>query len=312
VEPADEAEARAGAYVLLAELVASGPVPALRDAIAVSPLLADALQGYPSLDEAAADHQHAFGFCVPPVEGAFLDPEGRAGATRADAILATYARVGYVPDLRAEAAEHLATELRALGVLAGVEAGALRSASDSEVDACRDHARALLDEHLLRWLPELARAVERTGRAWPRALTTQILELLCLDRERLGGEAAPWRLEGEPLDLADPATDLRAIARYLTTPARCGVFLGKQDIARLARRAEVPRGFGGRALEMQHLLRGAARFEVWGELLADVEALLERATDPVLERAAAPWNERARETARLLASMRDADASESP
>ncbi len=311
-EQASRAEARGRGYVLLADLLSRGPVPALVEPARASEVLAAALDETGDLEEAAADHQHVFGFIVPPFEGAFLDPRGEVGSTRSAAVQERYAAFGYEARGGGDGPEHLATELRALGVLGGAEADAAADGRAEIVTHLRDLQRGWLDDHVLRWFPVLASAARRSGRRWPSALLDQIADLLALHREELGGAPQPEPLPGDPLDLEDPDTDLRTIARFLSTPARAGLFLGKDDLARVGRAFELPRGFGPRHLLAQNLLRSAIRFE---RLPEATEALAAIAGDWLgeIDRSPfadhlAPWAARATATRDVLRDIGEAGA----
>ncbi|MCA9717368.1 MAG: molecular chaperone TorD family protein, partial [Myxococcales bacterium] len=302
----DEAEARGRAYVLLAELLARGPTAELMGPASASPALAAAIAGR-ELDELAADHQHVFGFSVPPLEGLFLDADAGAGGESAARVRETYAAIGYRVDPTQDEPEHLATELRALAVLSGAEADALEDDKRVVVAELRRLQARLLDAHLLRWLPIFSAAARRVGRPFPSALVRQIEQLVRMHRDALGDADArePGPALGETLDLDDPELDLRDIARFLTTPARAGVFLGRGDIARVGRAFRLPRGFGGRALMMQHLLRAAARFDTLAELTAALVAIVDESDAQLRSWGACadPWRARASATREALARL---------
>ncbi len=297
------AHARSGAYLLLADLLAEGPRPELLRAAEASSLLAPVARA--DLDELAADHQHVFGFCAPPLEGLLLDPEGNAGGLGAERVAETYTTLGYEPDPTREEPEHLATQLRALALLCGAEADALEDGRAPLAAAMRDQQRHLLDAHLLRWVPLFVATVQRIGRPFPTALVTQLDVSLRHHRDGLGAVEPPtWQL-AEPLDLDDPEVGLREIARYLTTPARAGVFLSRHDLTELGRALRLPRGFGGRTRMMHQLLTAAARFDGLGALAASMEALVARSDAAIAPWgvAVAPWRARSRQTGVLLARL---------
>ncbi len=297
------AHARSGAYLLLAELLAEGPRGELLEAAVASPLLAPVLRCDP--DELAADHHHVFGFCVAPLEGLFLDPEGNAGGLQAERVHETFAAIGYRPDPTKEEPEHLATELRALALLCGAEADAVEDGHCGVAATMRALQRQLLDGHLLRWLPLFVASVRRVERPFPSALAAQIEALVRHHRDALGRADTPtWSL-GDPLDLDDPNVGLREIAAYLTTPARAGILLSRHDIARIGRAFRLPRGFGGRARMMQQLLTAAARFDALGDVAAALGEIVEAndaaiaAWGPVV----APWHAQARETLTVVSRL---------
>lgn len=273
-----EAQARGAAYLLLADLLARGPVEDLLDATRTSDVLASALDAYPTLDDAHADHQDAFGFNVPPLMGAFLDPEGHAGGESASRVAQTYAAIGYAFDPRKEEPEHLSTVLRALGVLAGAEADAMEDDEERIVAETRRLQAEVLRDHVLPWLPLFVGAVERLETTWPRALVHVLESLVELHRTHVMHylrDEEPWVLEAPAIDLDDRQTDLRAIAHALAVPARCGIWLSKDDLKRVGRAHRLPSGFASRALMIQNLLRSAIRFEALDELVDDLIAILD-------------------------------------
>jgi TorA maturation chaperone TorD len=274
---ADIARGRGRAYALLAELVARGPTELTLEPARASEAIARALDAYPSLDEAAADHQFVFGLSVPPYEGAFLDPRGDVGGPLNDRLRDAYAALGVANDPRGEGAEHLATQLRALGFASASEAELLRSGRDADVAALERRVRDFLDRHLLRWLPSFAAAVRGSGRPLPMGIIDQIVDVVVGHRSELGesrDEELSLDLEGEPLDLDDESVGVREIAAALAVPARVGLLLGRDDIARVGRRHRVPRGFGERRTLMHNLLRSAVSLAALPEVVRELRALL--------------------------------------
>lgn len=312
---ADAAQARGLAYGLLADLLARGLTADNGEAARTSAPLRAALRTYPAgdLDAVAVEHQHAFGWAAPPFEGAYLDPERIIGGAATDALWATFSAAGFRPDVRSEDVEHLSTALRCLAFLSGAESDALEDEHAGAVERVRALSRALLDEHLLRWVPIFAQAVRRLERAFPTALVEQIESLLLLHRAALGGRPRSFSLPAAPPLLEDEGTGLREIGEHLATPATSGVMLSREDVARLGRGARVPRGFGDRTQLLVNLLRSAARFEALEPLLDalddEIAAQIEALEGPRYADVApltAPWRERADATRRLLREVRRA------
>ena len=187
-EDAAEAEARARAYDLLADLVSRGPRGPSLEAARMSPLLGEGLAAYPGPgpEGAAADHERVFGMEVFPREGWFLDPEGRAGGDATASLLDLFHRVGCTPSPGGDGPEHRAAALRALSHLSEAESDALADGFPAESERIRSLSRELLDGHLLRWLPLLCVTVRRCGRPFPSALACQVEDLVLLHREDLG------------------------------------------------------------------------------------------------------------------------------
>lgn len=63
--------------------------------------------------------------------------------------------------------DHISTELELASLLAGAEADAWQSGAEREAIGRRSHRLALLEDHLLRWLPDLARLVDRPSTPAP-------------------------------------------------------------------------------------------------------------------------------------------------
>ena len=287
------------AYELLAELISRGLSPETREAALMSPSIAAAIAGYASEDAIAADHQHVFGFAVHPYEGAFLDPDGAAGASRADALAESYRRIGYRVDPRGDDAEHLATELRALAFLCAAEADARDDGLPEVAARMRRLQRDFLATHLARWLPPFAGAVLRCARPFPAALVAQLTALVDLHDQMGDGELLDQMTPRPPFDLSpvpdvvgDEGSGLAEIARFLTTPARSGIFLSRDDIAAIARSARVPRGFGERSVMLENALRAAAHLDELQAVLENLTHLLARARADAPE----PWRTRLGET----------------
>jgi TorA maturation chaperone TorD len=315
---ADIARGRGRAYALLAELVSRGPTEATLEPMRASESLARALDSYPgqSLDEAAADHQFVFGLSVPPHEGAFLDPRGEVGGPLTDRLRDAYAELGVAHDPRGEGAEHLATQLRALGFASASQAKALDEGREADADELGARMRTFLDRHLLRWLPSFAATVRGGQRALPSAMVAQIVDVVLDHRSELGPAAEldlDFALEGEPLDLDDDSVGVREIAAALSVPSRVGLALSRDDIASVGRRHRVPRGFGERRTLIHNLLRSAvslgalpATLEEIRHALAsrrDALSALQAADVPGLARLTAPWLERIEQTDTALARL---------
>jgi hypothetical protein len=83
---------------------------------------------------------------------------------------------------------------------------------------------------------------------------------------------APTPMPTDPL--ADERTGLRQIAEHLLTPVASGLFLARDDLARLGRAHELPRGFGSRVIQLDNLLRSAVEHQQLGVLLNSLDALL--------------------------------------
>jgi hypothetical protein len=105
-----------------------------------------------------------------------------------------------------------------------------------------------------------------------------------------------------PPALDDPKTDLRAMAEFLCQTNASGVFLSSPVIERIARAADVPRGFGDRRLILNELLRTSARYD----RSAHVFEALAQVVQGHLETADRIWRPRLEATDAWLEAARSA------
>lgn len=259
------------------------------------PELADLLQRPFDADRAAAEHHRLFGLEVHPYASVFLEPDARVGGNTTDAVARLGASAGWVPSGTGTEVDHVAEELALAGHLTR-------------------HGRAdlllrLFGEHVLWWLPSFAHAAIRHADAfWARVLTLTLAVVtdhatdlgVGRDEGRTGrGDPSP---EPPPALVEDPRSpwdgdaDLKALATWLTSPVRSGVYLALADIRDLGRAHDLPGGFGSRVLVLENLLRSAVHYESLGGV-ADGLAELGRGTAVFLQwevsgRFSAPWTAR--------------------
>lgn len=250
--------ARARLFRLFARVVADGLDPSLKMEIAAFPELAFAVDDGRSPDDEAADYQDLFGFRVPPYAGVFLNADGHVGGPAADAALGAREAAGMDRIRQDLGPDHLAAELSFLAHCAE--------------RVLADAAGRFLDLHALAWLPSLVAAVRREPYPAYSGLL-QILEEAVLDyRAAIGGPAAPLPDWPEPdAVLDDPRTGVREIARFLASPARSGMHVGRGDVTRLGRESSAPTGFGGRTLMLANLLRSAAEYDRLGAVMSALD-----------------------------------------
>jgi hypothetical protein len=142
-----------------------------------------------------------------------------------------------------------------------------------------DYQRRFLDTHLLRWLPPLVLAIKQQGDPFFSALADLTLELSASHWTEIWDESQPHA--GAPF--ASPQRDppralgsdeaLRGLANYLLTPVYSGFYLSRDDIGRLAREHELPRGFGRRHGMLMNLLRSAMTYESLEAILESIALL---------------------------------------
>jgi len=274
--PGVSAAARSLGYAILAELIGDGVSEENLDRARLSPRLQAIVDGT-DLERLAADHFHVFGMMAPPFEGLLVDPDAQVGNEATDALRGTLAALG-IELSPADEPEHLSTQLRILAALC-----------DHPVAAAR-----FIDNHVLPWLLPYEAAVRRCDRPLPTALIAETLDLLFNHRGSIPAHAvAPIPSPAGAEDVTDvykldhPETDLRTIATVLSRPAFSGILLTKHDITAISRSVNVPRGFGSRALMVQHLLRNAAQLDTLSAVLAALDDIARDQTDAVTRRIAA-------------------------
>ncbi len=289
------------AYTFLSDILDDGPSANNLAHARASDSLAAAIDGTAAghheqslLETLQADHHHVFGYCVVPYEGVYLRASMTIG--HSPELVHLYTAAGFDPGIHEP--EHLATCLRALAHLSIPSVG-------------QQTLQLQLIDRLLLWVPMWRHAVLRVQRPFATALATLITELLHLHRESLSTlpDTTPKPLAGAPtLDLDNPATGIGDIADFLLTPLATGVFLSRHDLTGLARRLQLPCGFGGRAVLLRNLLRSAARFGRLTQVLDDLTHLWTHARDQVAVNS--PWHPRIRQTLMLLQRIRTAGLTE--
>lgn len=292
--PLDEAraaQARSLAYDLFARLLLKGPSSELMASMEAIPELLQALartddSGEVDYERAAAEHFHLFGFNVFPYQSMFLDTDGRLGGPQSEQALSYYRQAGFNLSPRTpagrfaagESPDHAGLELAFLSFLSGAEADALQDGERLHVLRIRDLQRGFLDLHLLPWLPALVQAIGQQGSPFYTTLAGLSLELVFEHRAALGDGLPVGRpafaLPHPPALLEDEKTGLKDIAAYLLTPAYSGLYLSREDIARLGRGRNLPRGFGARLQMLSNLLRSAVAYDLLPNLLEDISSLV--------------------------------------
>ena len=314
------AQARSRAYHLLSQLWLNGLTPALYEHVRSIPALAAAVQEsavQPALsrtpswapfdaDSAAAMHQHLFGFSLFPIQSLFLARDGLVGGDESNRVHESYLSFGFMPPSD-HAPDHLGVELAALALLTGAEADAWRDGLDTVAPHMAGVQQTFLQQHLARWVAPITIAVEQSGSAFYAQVAT--LTYAVVSDHLTPGIAFPFQRPAETLQLDDPGTGLREIARWLLTPCDSGMVLTRDDLRALARTLELPTGFGERQLMLVNLLRAAAGYDL---LPALVDALRVLATTwqsayAVRTRTApeliTPWSTQAATAVRVLSEL---------
>lgn len=316
------AQAFSLAYDLFGRIYLKGASPDMLDSIAAVPELDQALgktshePGIVDFEGAASEHFNLFHFNVFPYQSMFLDTGGSLGGEQSEQVLAYYHKAGF--DLSSdplgsgESPDHIGLELAFLSFLSDMEAQALPEGEDF-VPSIRSLQRGFFDLHLLPWLPVLVQAIDQQESPFYSALAKLTLELAfahytALSERTLGRQAA-FALPPPPAVLENEKSGLKDIADFLLTPAYSGLYLSREDIARLGRGRRLPRGFGDRRQMLANLLRSAVEYDQLPELMADMKALVrnwQAAYRAHLEEEtpwsyfAGAWQERLRTTSAIL------------
>jgi hypothetical protein len=175
------------------------------------------------------------------------------------------------------------------------------------------HARtALLQEHLLSWLPPYLDRLEALAPPAYRAWGTLLRSALREEAEVLGApRALSAHLRAAPA-LPDPRREgSHAFVAGLLAPVRCGIILTRADLARAARDLNLGLRAGERKFAIAALLSQAPE-AVLGWLAAEASrrAAQHNTHAGVMGPMAHFWAERAERAARMLHDLRDSAAKE--
>lgn len=250
------------------------------------------LGGVPTADE----YTDVFVFRLYPYASVYLGAEGMMGGEARDRVAGFLAALGQaVP----QEPDHLALMLGAYAWLAESEEAAPEGRARESLRSAR---RAFLWEHLLSWLPVYLDKLGEFAPPFYRVWGETLRAALDAEAEALGEpDSLPLHLR-EAAALADPReAGAEEFLKTLLAPARTGMILLRDDIARMARDL----GTGVRAGERLYALRSLMGQDAAGTLKclstqADAWAALHRRRVSAHGRVAEWWAERAASTARLL------------
>lgn len=235
--------------------------PADAATISALPELAEAL---PATDAAAlaalaVEYQRLFGFNLPPYESVFVDPSGMLTAPATARVEALYRQAGWLPPrARVGAPDHLGLELLALADW--LEAGQAGPAHRLHVS------------HLALWAPVFVLTLRRLSPPPFYAVLGELTAELLL-------AALPGGLPGDPFPVLphpgdEETCDLPGLVRRLLTPYYAGLYLAREDIARLSRSLDLPAAVGDRPHMLATLFRQAGEFDLLPALLDRLRRLL--------------------------------------
>lgn len=277
--------------------------PADVETIAALPELAEALPDTSpaTLDELAVEYQRLFGFNLPPYESVFVDPSAMLMAPATELVQSLYRRGGWQPPggTRSGAPDHLGLELLAW--------------ADWLEAAQTDLAQQLHTRHLALWGPLFIVTLRRLKPAPFYALLSDLtLDLLLTTLSHNSVPSAEtlfpelplpsvYRDSEEPLDeietylsdegAYDPRTPvtarlgakesetaesstLRWLVKRLLPPRQAGLFLTREDLARLSRVLDLPVIVGARFRMLESLFRQAGQYDIVTDLFDQLGQLV--------------------------------------
>lgn len=272
---AERAERRAAFAALAGALLLSEPGPNTAPLVAKVPELAALADS-----ATAVDYERILLRAVPPYESIFRSDTAERGGVVAARVSDHLDDLGFDEHRsarwRVAGPDHLGLQLRAHAFLVGLEAAAWRGERPDEGARHVEAQRRLFADHIAWWAPLALDAIAVAGESTPYArLAVSIDEFLhdefdllrplpLLDTTQLPAMVAPKRMGP------------RRLARHLLAPARCGMWLGLDDIARAAHQLGFPwRPMDGRG----HLVPLVAAAHDAGELAALVQPWAARASD---------------------------------
>jgi TorA maturation chaperone TorD len=248
----------------------------------------------------AAEHTDLFDLQLVPYASVYLGAEGMIGGEARDRIAGFWRALGLAPPAEPD---HLAALLGLYAALGDDE-----RAQDRPRAALRRQARAaLLHEHLLSWLdPWLAKLADIAPPAYAAWGELLAAALRGEARALLDGDEPPLpaHLRAAPALEPPERTGGPAFLDALLSPARSGLVLVRDDLARAA--GEL--GLGARVAERRYVLRHLLAQEPAETLrwLRDEAARAARRRVAVAGPAvAAHWKDRAAATADLLGATKE-------
>lgn len=288
VDLAERAERRAAFAALAGALLLSEPGKMTAPLVARVPQLASLAD-----ESLAVEYERIFLRSVSPYESVFRSDSAERGGAVAARVTDFFDDTGFdehrTNRWRVAGADHLGLQLRAHAFLVGLEAAAWRGERPDEGARHVEAQRRLFAEHVGWWaqvaLDAMAVVAVETGYA---QLLGAVSEFLVEEVELL--RPLPYMdVTQLPTQGSTSRLGPRRLARHMLAPARCGFWLGSEDIAASARLL----GFPWRPMDSRQNLVPLvnAAYEA-----GEIEALV------------TPWVSRARDAARTYSERASSQA----
>jgi TorA maturation chaperone TorD len=265
-------------------------------------------------DDPTAVHYDLLQYDIFPFESMFRDTTGLVGGTITELVAKTWRDNGLTPPTEPD---HIGHELALLAFLCGAESDAWVDQLAHTALEMRARQHAVLTEHLLRWLPAFVLSLQQAEQPLYAASARLLWDVAAehgnsiMVRDQPPAEMA---IPAKPDLLSNDKTGVKDVVRFLVTPDYSGVWFGRKTITDLARRHNLPRGFGGRISMFMTLFRSAAQYDGVAALLEDLAQMVGDSAEsysqmindyPDLAGYISPWHNRAKQTADMLRVMRD-------
>lgn len=258
------------------------------DTIAALPELAETIpQPHPeTLSDLAVEYQRLFGFNLPPYESVFIDPSAMLMTPATERVQSLYREARWTqPEwVRAGAPDHVGLELLALA-----DALEVSPKSSAALPVASNFAHRLHTQHLALWLPPLALALQRLlPHPFYATLAELTLDLILstLPNEPLPPNSDPFpdlppppiykssdalfdaEADDTTLDSTSADTNsLRTVIKRLLPPREAGLFLTREDIARIGQALNSPGVMGERYRMLESLFQFTGQYDLVSELL---------------------------------------------
>ncbi len=312
MRPQESARFNSRAYHLFSQVMLNGMTKDILPIINTLPELSEIEPQ--AVDDWKADHYALFNMNVFPYETVFLTEDGLLGGELSESV----ARAYYEGDFRTEdgeTADHIGNELAFMAFLCSVEADAREDDVIQAIYYMTHLQRQFLDKHLLCWLPSLVLAIHQQGDERFSVIADLTLDLTLTHRQSLGDDSMhptqPLTLPPAPNILDNENTGLSDIAEFLLTPVYSGFYLSRDDITRIGKQFQLPRGFGKRHQMLTKLLNTAIEHATIDDLMESLQVDINIARDFYSQRVSdkrfsEAWITRLDETTQFLQMIRDA------